>query len=420
MFKSLLLALMLSLFFLGCGTKTVGVNQKSFDEEDIYIMSALLAENEEHYATAFIYYDELYNRSESKEYLFKSLEMLQNAKEYKKLLITTQAELVEDDENLKLRRIEIEAYLGLMELDTALTKSLALVEETSSEDDYMLVGSVYLQRKEYKDALNYTERAYSINYDEDILDRLVIIMFVNLERKEEAIAYLESHSRLHGCSEKICSRLVGFYSAENNIDGMLEVYLRMYHNHIGGANIAKAVAKIYAYKKDYNKLMLFLEESEIDNKLLMQVYVQEKRFNKASTTAQKIYKKNGELFYLGQSAIFMYESADEKNNTKMLDEVISQLKEVVSQEDDPTFLNYLGYLMIDHEIDVKEGIAFVNKALKHEPESGYYLDSLAWGYYKLNQCKEASRVMKDVVVLLGAEDDEVKTHVQAIDKCKEK
>jgi len=417
MIKTLLLALVLSTLFLGCGTKTIAINEKTFEDEDIYIMSALLAESEKRYATAYVYYDELYKRADKKEYLYKSFVMLSFAKEYNRLLTKAQHEIEKDEDNLKLRRIEITAHIGLSQLDSALNKSLLLVDETKLEEDYMLVASVYMQRKEFKNALKYTESAYVINYNEQILDKLAIIMFVNLEQKDEAISYLESHSRLHGCSAKVCNRLVGFYSSLNDVNGMLEVYLRMYNNSVGGNDIAKAISKIYAYNKEYFELMLFLEKSGVDDKLLMQVYVQEKKFEKASKIAQKLYEQNGEYYYLGQSAIFTYEGAQKKNDITMLSDVVKILKEVIAKESDPTFLNYLGYLMIDHDIDVKEGISFVNRALEYEPKSGYYLDSLAWGYYKLNKCKKAYKVMKDVVVLLGAEDEEVKAHVIAIDKC---
>jgi len=52
--------------------------------------------------------------------------------------------------------------------------------------------------------------------------------FLDLGRKKDAIAQLETHSRMHGCSKMICKRLIGFYSNENNIEGLLSVYLRIY------------------------------------------------------------------------------------------------------------------------------------------------------------------------------------------------
>ena len=53
--------------------------------------------------------------------------------------------------------------------------------------------------------------------------------------------------------------------------------------------------------------------------------------------------------------------------------------------------------MIDFDIDVKKGISLVKSALKTSPNNIAYLDSLAWGYYKLNRCKEALDIMKKVI-----------------------
>ena len=75
--------------------------------------------------------------------------------------------------------------------------------------------------------------------------------------------------------------------------------------------------------------------------------------------------------------------------------------------------------MIDHDYDVKGGIRYVKKALEFDEKSPFYLDSLAWGYYKLGRCDEASRLMQRVQKLLGREDAEVQKHIDIIKTCKE-
>ena len=49
---------------------------------------------------------------------------------------------------------------------------------------------------------------------------------------------------------------------------------------------------------------------------------------------------------------------------------------------------YLKLHLIDHDIDIKRGIKYVKEALKIEQVSSFYKDSLAWGYFKLRQCKK--------------------------------
>ena len=248
---------------------------------------------------------------------------------------------------------------------------------------------------------------------------MAIILYVNLQRNKEAIAQLETHARMHGCSKMICTRLIGFYSNENNIDGLVSVYLRFYELEKSD-DIAKKIVQIYAYKKEYIKLMTFLQKSGSDNELLLQVYINAKNYKSASKLANDLYLGTGDINYLGQSAIFEYESHKNRADKKMQDSVIKKLKEVVSIEKRPLYLNYLGYLLIDHSIDIKGGMGYIREALKIEPNSAFYLDSLAWGYYRLGNCKKAYKIISKVKKLDGGDDPEVLQHVKAIKKCKNK
>ena len=101
----------------------------------------------------------------------------------------------------------------------------------------------------------------------------------------------------------------------------------------------------------------------------------------------------------------------------MQKKIIKRLETVIKTKEDSLYLNYLGYLLIDHNIDVKKGISYVKRALKIEPNSIYYFDSLAWGYYKLGQCEKANTIMKKIIKLNGDSDDEVITHINSINRC---
>jgi len=196
----------------------------------------------------------------------------------------------------------------------------------------------------------------------------------------------------------------------------LSVYLRLYSVDKSD-EIAKKIIQIYSYKKEYIKLMNFLEDSKSDDKALFELYSFTKNYNKAYLLADNLYAKTGDLNYLGQSAIYEYESANDKNDKKLLKSVVEKLEKVVKTDNNPLYLNYLGYVLIDHNIDVKKGITYIKKVLLIQPNSSFYLDSLAWGYYKLGQCKKAKKIMNRVVTLEGGDDPEVKKHVRIIDKC---
>ncbi len=56
------------------------------------------------------------------------------------------------------------------------------------------------------------------------------------------------------------------------------------------------------------------------------------------------------------------------------------------------------------------------QALKSKPKSPFYLDSLAWGYYKLKQYKKAYKTMEQVVLTTGLDNIEIKRHWDIIKK----
>jgi hypothetical protein len=415
------LSLFLVLFISGCvsKTETIKPNEKAFEEEDAYILFALRAQELKEFSSASSIFNTLYEKSNKKEYLYKSLQNDLAANKNADVIAKVDRYTDGKIQDFKLIRLKIVALIGDQKYEQARVLAIALVEKTKDANDYVLVSEVYVKQKKYDTALKYLESAYVKNYNEKILDRMSIILYVNLQKTTDAIAQLESHARIHGCSKVICTRLIGFYSNENNIEGLLSVYLRLYELE-KSKEIAKKIVQIYIYQKDFIKLMGFLKSSASNDELLLEVYINAKNYKQASELAKKLYKETGDINYLGQSAIFGYESHKDKSDKKMQKSVVKKLKKVVEIEKRPLYLNYLGYLLIDHSIDIKAGMAYVREALKIEPNSAYYLDSLAWGYYKLKKCKKAYKIISKVRKLEGGDDSEVVAHEKAIKKCLEK
>lgn len=413
------LFIFLSMFFVACSTKQEASpqsNKKVFAEEDTYIMFALRAEQVKNYKTAAELFAELYDNSEKKEYFYRSLQDSYLAKDYERVINIADRYTQDTLQDRKLSRLKIASLAESGKISQAQTLAIALAKETKDAEDYILTADVYIKNRQYDEALKYLEGAYAKNYNEKILDKISIILYMNLSRKKEAIAELETYTHIHGCTELICNRLIGIYSNENNIDGLLSVYKRKYAQE-KDSEIAKKIIQIYGYRRDYISLMNFLEESHEDNELLLQLYLSAKDFKKASVLADKLYKQEGLLEYLGQSAIYEYEANKDNLDKKTLQEVINKLEKVVAHNSDTLYKNYLGYILIDHNINVKKGMDYIRQVLKIKPNSGYYLDSLAWGYYKLGQCKRAKKIMMKVKTLEGGDDPEVEAHIKAINKC---
>jgi len=404
--------------FTACATpqKEIKPNEQAFVGEDAYIMFALRAEQVRDYKSAALLFNKLYKKSSKEEYLYRALSNELRAKEYKSVVQKVDLLTQNSLDDTKLIRLKIVALVQLERLDDAKALATKLANKTKKADDYLLTSDIYIKKKEFNMAVKYLDSAYVQEYNEKILDKMAIILYVDLDRKKDAIAYLETHTRIYGCSKLICNRLIGIYSNEHNIDGLLSTYKRLY-NIEKNEKIAKKIIQIYEYKRDYIHLINFLEETGTDDDVLLQLYITGKNYDKAYKLADKLYAKNADINYLGQSAIYEYENSGKNITQTTLKNVIKKLEKVVAQTQNPLYYNYLGYILIDHEVDVKKGMEYVRRVLKENPESAYYLDSLAWGHYKLGQCKEAKKVMQKVITLEGGDNEEVIEHVKAIDKC---
>ena len=417
----LLISISLLMFITGCtATKQpeqVKGYEKVFDNEDIYILTALRAEQVKEYDASSSIFNTLYEKTDKKEYLYRSLQNDLSADQNEKVISRIDDITNNRIDDFELTRLKIIALIKEERLVEAKELAITLVDNSKAIDDYLLVSEIYVKLKEFDTAVKYLESAYIKDYNEKILDKMSIVLYVNLQRKKDAIAQLETHSRIYGCSKQICLRLIGFYSDENNIDGLLSTYLRLYKMD-SSKEVANKIVQIYGYKKDYESMVKFLEKSTVNDELLLQLYVQMKKYKKASTLSYKLYKQNGDPVYLGQSAIFEYESSEDKNDKKMHESVIYKLESVLEVEQDAMYLNYLGYILIDHDIDIKKGLKYIDEALEIEPNSIYYLDSLAWGYYKLNDCKRAKEIIDRVVNMDGSSNPEVVKHIELIKKCK--
>lgn len=410
------IALLLFAFFSGCAMHSPSEPkgyEKSFAQEDIYILTALYAEEQGDYEGASRIFEALYRESEKKEYLLRSLKNDMAAQKYERVIQKAHTAAKED---LEPQRFKIIALLKLERVKEAKEFAIALVQHSKNVDDKLLLGDICINLKEYEEALQHFEEAYAKEHHEKIITKIALVLYLHLERKKDAIAQLETHSRIHGCTVALCNTLAGFYSSQNDMSALAATYERAYKLE-ESSEIAKKIIQIYRYQGEYVKMRDFLQESKSDNELLLQLYIREKNYKAASSLAKELYEESGDLLFLGQSAIFEYESSEDKNDKAMHKSVIAKLTEVIAFKKDAMYLNYLGYLLIDHDIDVQKGIFYVKEALQIEPDSAYYLDSLAWGYYKLGNCTEAAKIMKKVATMEGGDNEEVVKHSKAIEEC---
>ncbi len=413
---SLIIFILLASLFSGCSVKSVkphGVTIKPYKYEDKYVLFALSYEQHNDYRKAIQYYIKLYNHTKKVEYLKEAIRLCVDLKDYASLDKYLKMGLRDYPQNVFLKRVQIQYYIFKKDYKKASELSIKLTNKYKTEKNYEFAGYAFLTMKNYSLALKFFERAYGISFNKDILSNIADILYSYLNRKDDAIAYLETHIRLKGCSRKICYKLLDIYAREKDVNGLLSVYKRLY-NHTHKKEYVKKIVDLYVYQGEKKNAIAFLKKCGCYKDMLMDIYLSMSDFKNAYKVAKELYKETKEPKYLGKMAVYEYEGAKVKDK-KLISSVIKKFQKALKKLKDPMYLNYYGYLLIDYDVNVKEGMRYVKKALKIEPNSPYYLDSLAWGYYKLGKCKKAEAIIQKVLQM--SQDKEVLKHKDMIEKC---
>lgn len=66
----------------------------------------------------------------------------------------------------------------------------------------------------------------------------------------------------------------------------------------------------------------------------------------------------------------------------------------------PQVLNYLGYSLIEQRTNLDEALDMIDRAIRQSPDSGYIVDSMGWGLYRLGRFQEALPYMERAAELM--------------------
>ena len=123
-------------------------------------------------------------------------------------------------------------------------------------------------------------------------------------------------------------------------------------------------------------------------------------------------KIHNPLCWSGQ---FYFEFGAAAEQAGLYDRAAQLMKKSLDFEEDPKMIantsNYLGYMWVDHSINVEEGGDLIKRALEVDPDNGAYLDSLGWYYYRTNQFELATAQLTKAVQKTEPEDPTVYEHL---------
>ena len=388
--------------------------------EDILIMKALWFDEQKAFVYSRAVYEKLFDMTQEKEFLFREATASLLSKSYiDQSIKRLKAWDRNHPDTLEVKRLLIPLYLTANQAESAKVESEYLLERSKEAADLELASSSYLYTGDFKRALGLLNRVYEASHNEMILLRIATVMDEYTGQRKEAIALLETHRRMNISSDDIYIKLLQLYMKENDIDGLIHTYEALYEQSEDEKYMRKII-DAYIYKRDLDGAVTFLEKHrEGHEDTLYDLYKATRAFEKAILLVDHFYSKDNNGKWLAEKGMLLFEKAEDKDDRKMLEDVVGHFEKAIEMGvDDSVYLNYYGYTLIDKNFDINKGMKIIQDALKQQPDNTYYLDSLAWGYYKQKKCKKAYEVMKKVVDMEGIEQEEIAEHWDAIRKCK--
>ncbi|HIC10322.1 MAG TPA: hypothetical protein EYO61_03065 [Campylobacterales bacterium] len=359
-------------------------------------------------------FKKLYTSTHKKGYLVEYFKTLNEGGFFSKVIEESKNFQIDSDEE---RREVGKSYFLLQDFPNA----LKMYSEISNpiDMDFRFLAEIYFQLKDYKKAFENIQKAYQIDPAPELVLSMAKIEYIYFGNIQKAISLLNSHNKLYQFSDEVAQYLAKIYRDIGKNVEALEIYRELYKKR-QKEEYAIAIIELLSYLSKTDELIEFLEKSQVSSELLLRLYMSNREYEKGYRLSQKLLESDTKNPYLlAQNAIFEYKVniAKKEKLEKFLPDVIEKLEKSVYQLQDASYFNYLGYIMIDHDYRIRDGMKYIKMALEIEPDSYYIIDSLAWGEYKLKNCDVAYEIMKKVVENLGLEDSEIREHWEKIRKC---
>ena len=208
-YKKSLIFCFLLIFFTACSSKPIEVEKKeepkvekklvevklkNFELENEYIILALEMESQGYYFDAKDFYLELFKKTNNYEYLEKFLAISTQLKDYETVKSSVSTYYLS---NIKQEEILLRLYtFSLFKLgnqEEALQNGKKLVNLFPRDVNYELLGTIYVQQKNFEKAYELFNKAFELNKSVNTFTNLTNIQYFNLSQKEEAISKIEQY-----------------------------------------------------------------------------------------------------------------------------------------------------------------------------------------------------------------------------------
>lgn len=228
-----------------------------------------------------------------------------------------------------------------------------------------------------------------------------------LIRYDEAIqAFTDVRNLSDGQDEKsrIDTLIVDTYKASKNLDKAMTYLQSALKDFPDNRALQMAYAQLVAEQgrpdEGIRTLLDLSKGADPDLELLSAIagiYERDGRFGEAQTVldrAKTRFPDDKEVHFL-QGALY-------ERQKKFVEAEQAFRKALEFDRNDPSVLNYLGYMLADRDSKLDEALSMIQKAVDSDPINGAFLDSLGWVYFKLNRMDLAEQYLKRAVTFAAS------------------
>ncbi|HEY7354097.1 MAG TPA: tetratricopeptide repeat protein [Terriglobales bacterium] len=384
-------------------------------------------------------------------------------KNYKKAIESYKHAIAMDRDNLDAIRGLAESYEKDGQTDKAL-QQYKIIADANPEDarTYISMGEIYRRQGKLDLALQNLKKAQSMVQDSEQISYDLATIYQIQGRYDDAISTLQDllkktekpdgkYSQEEQDNRGIfLERLGSAYADNNNVPAAIQTFQQMLT--LGNDNAERgygAMIDTYRENKEWQKATDIAREATQklpNSRRLKMVYAsqiadmgqpeqglqQVKSLLKGTPDDREVYVALANMYSrlkrwsdsdaaLDKAAQFATKQEDKQNieflraanleRQKKYEQAEMSFRKILTQSpDNGAVLNYLGYMLADHNMKLEDALAMIKKAVDQEPANGAYLDSLGWAYFKLGKYDLAEDNLTKASQHMGA-DPTVQEHL---------
>lgn len=255
--------------------------------------------------------------------------------------------------------------------------AFALDKKTSSTLSHYILALMYDRMGKLEMAVSEYKKALILDYKNPDIHSNLGVTYLKQNSIQKAINEFVLASNFDSEAVEPHAVLALLYFAENKDEDASKEY---------------EIALKNAIKRDPKSVNIY--------KSLGALYLKQKKYTAAEETFKLILELNPKEY---QTHFLLANVYDETDKDELAQEELKKSLNINSNYSDA--LNYLGYLYVEQNKNLKEAEKLIQKALSEQPDNGAFVDSLGWLYFKqgkiasaIEMLERASKLIEDSII----------------------